>query len=435
MSMIIANNMDATRSLNMVDTNSDSLSKSLQKIASGMKIRGASDGASEYSISEQMRNQIRSLDQANSNAQNSNAMMQTLEGALQNTLDILKTLKERALEAANDSDRSIYDRETTQKDINSFIDQIDANAGVTYNGKVMVDGSLKFKGVATASGYMNMNLSSDTLTTDALSDLKDRAGDSLGIESTDRITLSVVNYDGTMIYKKDSNGNDYTGDTTLADLAQGRGFDWDDSNTIGFDYIGEKIYSPNGTNVISAHASNVGVRDQIAGIAILVTDNEGHVRRDVTEILNDFVEVTRAEDESDEHSLNFHLGPGANHNIKVGLSDMRAAALGLRGEGGQPIDIFTQEKSEAAVATLDNAIATVMRQKGFVGAIQSRIDYSYANNSVARENTAASESVIRDADMASEMTNYSKLNVLTQSSQMMLAQSNRNSSTVIDLLM
>ena len=261
MSMIIANNMDATRSLNMVDTNSDSLSKSLQKIASGMKIRGASDGASEYSISEQMRNQIRSLDQANSNAQNSNSMMQTLEGALQNTLDILKTLKERALEAANDSDRSIYDRETTQKDINSFIDQIDANAGVTYNGKVMVDGSLKFKGVATASGYMNMNLSSDTLTTDALSDLKDRAGDSLGIESTDRITLSVVNYDGTMIYKKDSNGNDYTGDTTLAELAQDRGFDWDDSNTVGFDYTGEKIYSPNGTNVLSAHAKTAGVRE------------------------------------------------------------------------------------------------------------------------------------------------------------------------------
>ena len=435
MSMIIANNMDATRSLNMVDTNSDSLSKSLQKIASGMKIRGASDGASEYSISEQMRNQIRSLDQANSNAQNSNSMMQTLEGALQNTLDILKTLKERALEAANDSDRAVYDRETTQKDLDSFIDQIDDNANVTYNGKLMMDGRFRFKGVATASGYMNINLSSNTQTTDALSDLKDRAGGSLGIESTDRITLSVVNYNGTTIYKKDSNGNDYTGDTTLEELAQGRGFDWDDTNAMGFDYTGEKIYSPNGTNVISAHASNTGVKDQIAGIAILVTDNEGRVRRDATEILNDLVEVTRAEDVSDEHSLNFHLGPKANHNIKVGLSDMRAQALGLRGEGGKTLDIFTQENAEVAVATIDNAIATVLRQKGFVGAIQSRIDYSYANNTVARENTAASESVIRDADMAFEFTNYSKLNLLTQSSQMMLAQSNRNSSTVIDLLM
>lgn len=254
MSMVIANNMDAARSLNMVDTNSDSLSKSLQKIASGMKIRGARDGASEYSISEQMRVQIRSLDQANSNAQNSNAMMQTLEGALQNTLDILKTLKERALEAANDSDRSIYDRETTQKDLDSMIDQIDGNATVTYNGKLMMDGSLRFQGVATASGYMNMNLSSDTLTTDALSDLKDRAGLSLGIESTDRIALSVVNYNGTTIYKQDSSGNDYTGDTTLDELAQGRGFSWDDSNEFGFDYTGEKIYSPNGTNVLSAHA-------------------------------------------------------------------------------------------------------------------------------------------------------------------------------------
>ena len=342
-------------------------------------------------------------------------MMQTLEGALQNTLDILKTLKERALEAANDSDRSIYDRETTQKDLDSMIDQIDGNATVTYNGKLMMDGSLRFQGVATASGYMNMNISTDTAT-------------------TDKITLSVVNYDGTTIYKQDSSGKDYTGETTLAGLAQDRGFDWDDSNTVGFDYTGEKIYSPNGTNVLSAHAKTAGVRDQIAGIAILVTDNEGRVRCDATEILNDFVEVTRAEDAADEHSLTFHLGPGANHSIKVGLSDMRAAALGLRGEGGKPIDIFTQEKSEAAVATLDNAIATVMRQKGFVGAIQSRIDYSYANNSVARENTAASESTIRDLDFASEMTNYSKLNLLTQSSQMMLAQSNRSSSSVIELL-
>ena len=435
MAMVIANNIDATRSLNMVDTNSDSLSKSLQKIASGMKIRGAADGASEYSISEQMRKQIRSFDQANSNAQNSNSMMQTLEGALQNTLDILKTLKERALEAANDSDRAVYDRETTQKDLDSFIDQIDDNANVTYNGKLMMDGRFRFKSVATMSGYMNMNLAETTSTSDALSDLKDRAGLSLGIESTDRIALSVVNYNGTTIYKQDSSGNDYTGDTTLADLANGRGFDWDDSNEVGFDYTGEKIYSPNGTNVLSAHASTAGVKDQIAGIAILVTDSEGNVRRNATDILNDLVEVTRAEDGSDEHSLNFHLGPKANHNIKVGLSDMRSQALGLRGEGGKTIDIFTQENAEAAVATIDNAIATVVRQKGFVGAIQSRVTAAFDNNTVARENTAASESVIRDADMASEFTNYSKLNLLTQSSSMMLAQANRSSSSVMDLLM
>lgn len=165
-----------------------------------------------------------------------------------------------------------------------------------------------------------------------------------------------------------------------------------------------------------------------------MTDSEGNVRRNATDILNDLVEVTRAEDGSDEHSLNFHLGPKANHNIKVGLSDMRSQALGLRIEGGKTIDIFSQEKSEAAVAALDNAISTVLRQKGFVGAIQSRVTVANTNNDVRLENTAASESTIRDLDFASEMTNYSKLNLLTQSSQMMLAQSSRSTSSVIELL-
>ena len=113
MTMTVKNNMSAINTLNQLDRNHSELAKQLQKISSGMNINSAKDDASAYAISERMRTQIRGLSQDIRNAQNGRALMNTAEGAVQSTVDILRTFKEKALNAANDTNTSI-DRSNIQ---------------------------------------------------------------------------------------------------------------------------------------------------------------------------------------------------------------------------------------------------------------------------------------------------------------------------------
>ena len=142
MSMIVKNNISAKMTLNNLNKNSKVLSKSLEKVSSGMKINSAKDDASGYSISERMRSQIRALDQANRNTQNGSALLNTADGAIGSSLDILRTLKEKAINAANDTNNDEFDRRSIQKEVLQLLDQLDDNANVTYNGKILNDGQL-----------------------------------------------------------------------------------------------------------------------------------------------------------------------------------------------------------------------------------------------------------------------------------------------------
>ena len=129
--MVVKNNMSAINTLNTLNKNHSALANSLKKVSSGMRINSAADDASGYAISERMRVQIRSLDQDNKNTQNGNAMMKVAEGAVQSTVDILKTLKEKVINAANDTNTD-SDRQQIQKELDQSIDQINDIANVTY---------------------------------------------------------------------------------------------------------------------------------------------------------------------------------------------------------------------------------------------------------------------------------------------------------------
>jgi len=130
----------------------------------------------------------------------------------------------------------------------------------------------------------------------------------------------------------------------------------------------------------------------------------------------------------------FQVGTKANQAIKVGLTDMRSTALGLKGDDGQTLNVSTQVKANAAINVLDNAIQKALDQQTTIGSVESRLSYTSSNLTTASENVQASESTIRDADMAKEMTNYTKNNVLLQAAQSMLAQANQSSSSVLSLL-
>ena len=577
MAMVVKNNMTAINTLNTLNKNSSALSKSLQKVSSGMKINSAADDASGYAISERMRVQIRSLDQANQNTQNGSSMMKVAEGAVSSTVEILKTLKEKAVNAANDSNTD-SDRQTIQKELDQSIDQINDNANVTFNGKYLVDGSKNSKGNATYTVLTNQSLGTETTASTKLTDLTARSGDSLEIADTDSVTVSYVQagktYTTTFSAKgatlqdiftnaeamdassqifasatnksvatstgeKDANivtkaAEDLTEAKTklvavvkddvakeiqtynaaqtdankkidleeLKDYLDTTGTDWklatgisDDqkcafaeklandknydsikaqtntaamdakyqgnigtlgdkkttyaeaktrdanakttlvsSATVGVDANGDKVDTASGEKGMSITANTEGIAGQISGLNISISDSKGNVKKSANAALDAFSETIRAQNKSDDNAISLQVGASANQSIKVGLTDMRAEALGLKGADGTTLNISTQGKANAAINVLDNAIQKALDQQTTIGSVESRLEYTSSNLTTASENVQASESTIRDADMAKEMTNYTKNNVLLQAAQSMLAQANQSSSNVLSLL-
>ena len=581
MAMVVKNNMTAINTLNTLNKNSSALSKSLQKVSSGMKINSAADDASGYAISERMRVQIRSLDQANQNTQNGSSMMKVAEGAVSSTVEILKTLKEKAVNAANDSNTD-SDRQTIQKELDQSIDQINDNANVTFNGKYLVDGSKNSKGNATYTVLTNQSLGTETTASTKLTDLTARSGDSLEIHDTDNVTVSYVQagktYTTTFSAKgatlqdiftnaeaidgnsqifasatnksvaastgeKDANivtkattdlteakknlvakvtpdvakdiqkfnaaqtdadkkidledlnqyldttgtdwvlkggitadekvafaeklANDKNYATLIADGANGTNAKaMDDvyqgttgtlgdktttyaeaktrdananttlvsSATVGIDANGDKVDTASGEKGMSITANTEGIGGQISGLNISISDSKGNVKKSANAALDAFSETIRAQNKSDDNAISLQVGASANQSIKVGLTDMRAEALGLKGADGTTLNISTQGKANAAINVLDNAIQKALDQQTTIGSVESRLEYTSSNLTTASENVQASESTIRDADMAKEMTNYTKNNVLLQAAQSMLAQANQSSSNVLSLL-
>ena len=436
MAMVVKNNMSAVSTLNTLNRNSSALAKSLQKVSSGMKINSAADDASGYAISERMRVQIRGLDQANQNTQNGTSMMKVAEGAVSSTVDILKTLKEKVINAANDTNTDA-DRQTIQKELDQSIDQIDDNANVTYNGKYLVDGSKNTIGTATYTALTNQSLSTDTASNSALTSLKSRSGDDLEIASTDKITVSYVQGGKTFTTVYD------VGSTTINDIltkANAAGSNAVFSTTItanssvGTATSGAMTYTASGASAITFTAATAGVKDQISALTFSITDKDGNVKKSANASLDAFTETVRAQNKSEDNAITLQVGTKANQSIKVGLTDMRSEALGLKGSDGTKLNISTQAKANAAINVLDNAVQKALDQQTTIGSVESRLSYTSSNLTTASENVQSSESTIRDADMAKEMTEYTKNNVLLQAAQSMLAQANQNSSSVLSLL-
>ena len=438
MAMVVKNNMPAKNALNQLDKNDKALAKSLKKVASGMKINSAADDASGFSISEKMRVQINSLDQDYDNAQTGNSMLKVAEGGLQSSVDILRTLKEKVINAANDSNTD-EDRATIQKELNQAVDQLDENAGVTYNGKTMLDGSKNNEVIApgTRTTFVNENLDPSASSLTKLTDLKDSSGRSLEIKADSRIEISYVQQGETKTITLDpvantrlinlvANSTPVENTTSLSALQV--------FNPVGTDRTGSEVNTISGNDALIINAMDPGLDGQIAGLTFNVVEKDGTINKTANSVLNNFYEAIQAEEPSDDNALSFQIGTKSNQTVKIGFSDMRSTALGLRGNDGTTLSIGTREKANAAISAVDLALEKVLRQQTTIGAVRSRLDYTASNITTASENTQASESVIRDANMAKEMTDYTKNNVITQAAQSMLAQANQNSSQVLQLL-
>ena len=432
MSMNVRTNMTALRSYNNMNANHTRAQKDLMKISTGEKLNSAQDDSAAFSISERMRNRIRSLEQAHRNTQNGHSMIRTASEAVDTITETLRSLKEKAINAANDANTD-EDRKTLQKEVNQLIDQVDDTALVTFNGKYLIDNTKNSASVASKTILLNQSLDKSTTLSDNLADLKNRAGDSLGITSNDNYQVSWVVDGQTSVTTGSAN-------ITLQSLLQAPGTsiltaaEVAANASAGTSKYGLDVYTPDKTEGIALTAAVEGVKGQIAGFTVSITDTNGNMRSVANAALNQFSELQRGEIKTGDYSLNFHVGAEANVATRIALTDMRAASLGLRGSNNKFLSVATKDDANAAINVIDNAIKKVADQQAALGALVARLDYTGQNLTTTIENDTSSESGIRDADMAREMTNYTRDNILVQSSQAMLAVANQEPTDALALL-
>ena len=446
MPLVVKNNMQAANTLNTLNKNEKDRAKSLAQVSSGMKITSAGDDPSGMSISERMRVQIRALDQDNQNTQNGNSMMKVAEGAVASTVEILRTLKEKCINAANDTNTD-DDRATIQKEMDAMVDQINDNANIQYNGKILMSGTYNNQVAVpggTQSSWANQAFEEGTnATAKRLSDYKDRNGNSLGILASDWMTVSYVK-DGKTYEKTFRVGNfdlsqcftaatgNFVPDPGVQDLEAYTG--GADLSYVGVDQYGHPVQTADGKDAVCIRAANGGVDSQIGGVTFCLTDSRGNIKKAQNNMFDKFQMTVRAQDPTPDNAMVFQIGTRSNQAVKVGFTDMHAKALGMMGSDSKAIQVTTRARANAAVNVIENAIGMCLDQQTVLGAAQARLQFTSANIITASENTQGAESTIRDADMAKAMTDYTKSNILTQTAQAMLAQANQSSSGVLSLL-
>ena len=436
--MVVNHNMAAINTLTQLSKNQGSLSKSLAKLSSGMKINSSADDSSGYQIAERMRVQIRSLDQANYNAQNGRSMMKVAEGAVSSTVEILRTLKEKVINAVNDTNTEV-DRDALQNEIDASIQQIDDNALLTFNGKFLNNGARTCNGAATANVMFTEQLSAKTATNTKFTNLKDRNGKSLGIEDTDNVTVSFV-YSG-KTYTATVEAKDLTFESIAdkkffcgCEVMKGSDvFEFSSGVKLGVDASGGDVFTPDNGNAVSITAATAGIDTQISAICIGVADKNGNQKADVNTILDSFTEAIAARNASGDNSVALQIGANANQIMNLSLDDMRASALGLSGKGGT-ISVADKTSAGAALKVIDNALQRALNQEASIGAVMNRLEFTSNNLTTNSENLQSAESTYRDADMAKEMTEFTKNNTLMQAATAMLSQANQQNQNVLSLL-
>ncbi len=341
--MYVNNFVMSTSIINTLNYHQTQASKHLLNISTGLKIRSVADDPSGWAIGQRMDVRIRSLDAANSNAQQMKSLLKVADGGIGSTVDILKKLKEKAIEAANDT-ATDGDRQTIQKLFDQYVDQIDDNAYVNYNGKNLLDGSRQGAAQATQQAYTNRALSTDTTATTKLTDLARRSGDSLGITDSDTVNVSYVK-DG-KTYSASFSAKDATVEDIFKKMNDINGDVFDAANlsttsVIGTDAYGAEKQTVDGENALTIRAKTAGKDGAIAGFTIGITDSKGQEKKSVNNVFNEFTETIEPRNVVSDSSLYAQTSADANRGMKISLGDMRAEALGLRGRDDGRRDVVS----------------------------------------------------------------------------------------------
>lgn len=396
MGMVVRTNVMSNNAFRQLGMNNAQVSKSLEKLASGFRINRAGDDAAGLAISERMKAQIKGLDAASSNSQDGISLVQTAEGALNEVHDMLNRMVELATKSANgvytETQRANYSDEMHQ--LQSEIDRI--ADGTNFNSTNLLDGSLGGP----------------------------KATETVGVDNT---TKAKVELDF-----KGLTGEDVIGGTITITSDKG-------AKTFTFVEKGKATGVANAIEV-----ENADDAAKIAGAFKTAYDKDkakDQANADITgTVTGTTIKLEASAQKTGETismnaqgvgGLKLQVGDTADsHNkLRVNVGDMHASALGV-----DKVDISTQEGAGKAIDLINKAIDKVSTSRAGLGAIQNRLEHTINNLDTTSENLSAAHSRIRDTDMAKEMMNYTKMNVLTQSAQAMLAQANQQPQAVLQLL-
>ncbi len=496
--MVVQHNISAMNANRYFGINNSGLAKSLEKLSSGYAINRAGDNAAGLAVSEKMRSQIAGLTQGVKNAQDGISMIQTYEGALTETDSILQRMKTLASQAANGTYQDEVDRDAIQLEFDQLNDELnqiadtDFNGVVALNGGVMADGTVANNTkVISAKPEISME---KTGTANAAVVYSENVNGTIDSSGNGSITINGVRVElkgGKSFVDNDTNGTagayepDGAGEgskynVTGLMLKDGSASEFDTGATIQASEVFKitddqtnvtifgKNYTIDTTNKVLRDAEGTEISD-IAGGSIKVdldkneisiqnmvyaVDEEGNIHEtDADGEIVGSMALSKGVSTSDAYqhgtinmtyadsitlqvgargkdAVNFNFAYTTNGigNLK---SDLDCSARGL---GTDQLSLVTQEKANFAIDKIDNAINKVSMVRATFGSIQNRLEHKIDNMNVTKENMTSAESRIRDTNMAEEMTNFTKNQILSQASQAMLAQANQLPQGVLQLL-
>ena len=387
--MRINHNISALNSWRSINSTNTGMGKTLERLASGLRINRAGDDAAGLAISEKMRGQIRGLDMAIKNSEDAISLIQTAEGALTEVHSILGRMRELAVQAASDTNTDV-DRNQVQAELNQLREEIDRISRTTeFNTKKLLDGKIEgFRGTA---------------------DIKVVTGGNINVQAE---ALNTVQEGTFVIEVGQLKGNVTSGlDVRVVHI--------NSSGAIATTVV---------TSIAKASLAVNGVKFSWNSTAFKISQFGDSLP--IEEIVDSAVVRTEAVYTANKQ-LVFQIGANEGHNMIAGIDDMSAAALGL---STSTLKVTDQNSAERTIMVVDGAIHKVSTARAAVGAIQNRLEHTISNLGVASENLTAAESRIRDADMAKEMMQYTKQQILLLSSMSMLAQANAQPQNVLQLL-
>ena len=390
--MIINHNMNALNAHRNMNINNTAAGKSMEKLSSGLRINRAGDDAAGLAISEKMRGQIRGLTQASRNASDGISMIQTAEGALNETTNILQRMRELAVQASNDTNTT-SDRNEIQKEIDALTQEVDRIANNTeFNTQKLLNGNKNGIGGEVVNEAVDESLGK------------------FKVEFKNALTANQeITIDGETYKVQAGDLADVVGTFKPALEQKFTGYTF----TVGTDKksitMEQKVGEDREKMSISLDGKTMQAKTEKVGVAA-------------------------KDEELSEGKANVQVGANSNQSMSIEIGDMRAKALNITDARGNSLSVLSAEDANKAITAFDAALNDVSSQRANLGAVQNRLEYTISNLDNTAENLTSAESTLRDVDMAKEMMEYSKNNILNQAAQAMISQANQQPQNVLQLL-